>query len=197
MSQVIRIQPANALRVPTLVLIDLQQEYIASPRALALPEAAESLQNCRKLLAHARSIGLPIAFMRRISTTPFFNPATRFSQWIEGFEPINTDMIFDRGKPSCYSNESFMEVIDNSGGHLVIAGFAGESACLSTAIEAFHRGHQLLFLPDASASHSLEGLTEREVHRAVTSVISLYAAVSTTKAWIATTRIALKDAVLL
>ena len=48
--------------VPTLVLVDLQQEYICAPRVLALPHAAEALANCRIALAHARAKGFPVAF---------------------------------------------------------------------------------------------------------------------------------------
>jgi hypothetical protein len=33
--------------IPIMVFVDLQQEYIASPRALAIPTAADVLVNCR------------------------------------------------------------------------------------------------------------------------------------------------------
>ena len=74
-------------RVPTLVLFDLQQEYVASERLLAIEETKGALENCRAALAHARAMGLPVAFARWIDRTPLFNKATRFSRWIEGFEP--------------------------------------------------------------------------------------------------------------
>ena len=50
--------------VPTLVLLDLQQEYVATSRALAVPGAAAALANCRIALAHARAKGFPVAFVR-------------------------------------------------------------------------------------------------------------------------------------
>src|SRR5208283_4107475 len=108
------------------------------------------------------------------ANSPFFNAATRFFGWIKGFEPQNTDMIFDRCQPSCYSSKDFVEVIANSGGNLVIAGFAGEVACPSTAIEAFHRGHNLVFVADASASHPLDSIPACDVHDVITRLISLY-----------------------
>lgn len=174
----------NSIAVPVMVFIDLQQEYVAAPRALALSEISEELANCGEILAHARSVGIPIAFTRWIGKSPFFNAATRFSGWINGFEPHNTDMIFDRSQPSCYSSKDFVEVITNSGGNVVIAGFAGEVACLSTAIDAFHRGHNLVFVADASASHPLDGIAARDVHNTITRLISLYGAVTTTRSWI-------------
>jgi nicotinamidase-related amidase len=173
--------------IPILVFVDLQQEYIASPRALAIPTAADVLVNCRAVLAHARKIGWPVAFIRWAGRSPFFNQATKFSHWIEGFEPTGVDMVFERSRPSCYASQQFSEVIASSGGNYVMAGFAGEAACLSTAIDAFHRGHRVTFLADASASHGLDEMTGNEVHSAVSKIIGLYGDVASTKAWIAAT----------
>src|SRR6266700_6555620 len=113
--------------VPTLVLVDLQQEYVATSRALA---------NCRAALAHARAKGFPVAFVRWLARSAFFNPATRFSRWIERFEPFGSDMVFERDQPSCYASTSFDQVMTECGG-FVLAGFAGEAACLATAVDAF------------------------------------------------------------
>src|SRR6202011_6177719 len=132
--------------VPTLVLVDLQEEYIAAPRLLALPAAGQALANCRAALAHARAKGFPVAFVRWLGRSAIFNPATRFSRFIEGFEPTGADMVFERDQPSCYASASFGEVISAGGGNFVLAGFAGESACLSTVIEGFHRGHRVTYL---------------------------------------------------
>jgi nicotinamidase-related amidase len=177
----------NAASIPTLVLIDLQQEYLASTRALALSDTSAVLENCRSALSHARAMGFPVAFVRWIGRSAFFNPATQFARWIDGFEPVRTDMVFERDRPSCYASSAFAEVMSNSRGNIVIAGFAGEAACLSTAIDAFHRGHQFTFLPDASASHALDDIADRDVHRTVTRIIGSYGDVAATQAWIAAT----------
>jgi len=173
--------------VPTLVLIDMQQEYISIPRVLAIPETSEALANCRAALAHAQAMGFPIAFVRWSGKSPFFNVATRFSRWINGFEPAGVDMVFERDRPSCYASVQFADVMSGCGGNLVFAGFAGEAACLSTAIDAFHRGHSFTYLADASASHALDGVAAGEVHNVMTKVISLYGEVMGTKSWIGIT----------
>jgi len=173
--------------IPIVVFVDLQQEYIASPRALAIPSAAEALVHCRAALTHARKIGWPIAFVRWAGRSPFFNQATRFSRWIEGCQPTGADMIFERSQPSCYASAEFSEVMASSGGNLVLAGFAGETACLSTAVDAFHRGHRLTYLANASASHGLDDIGGGEMHSAVTKVIGLYGDVMPTNAWISAT----------
>jgi len=176
----------NSVSVPTLVLIDLQEEYLATSRALAIPNVQCALANCRSALAHARSMGFPVAFTRWVGST-FFNPATRFSGWIRGFEPNGSDSIFERKQPSCYASQHFAEVMTNNNGNFIIAGFAGEAACLSTAIEAFHRGHRVTYLEDASASHDLANMPATEVHCFIRNLMGLWGNVVTTKSWIETT----------
>jgi nicotinamidase-related amidase len=173
--------------VPMLVLVDLQQEYIATARALAVPGAAAALANCRAALAHARAKGFPVAFVRWLARSAFFNPATRFSRWIEGFEPFGSDMVFERDQPSCYASTSFDQVMTECGGNFVLAGFAGEAACLATVVDAFNRGHRITFLADASASHALEEVAAGDVHRIVCKVIGVFGETILTRNWITAT----------
>jgi nicotinamidase-related amidase len=165
----------------------MQQEYVAEPRLLAISGIEHALHNCRKLLDHARRTGLPVAFVRMIAETAFFNRATPFVRWIEGFEPHRNEMIFERASPSCYACEPFSALVSQSRGGIVLAGFAGESSCLSTLIDAFHRNHKVTFLCDASASHALEDASAEEIHRAVSKISGLYADVYGTDDWIAST----------
>jgi isochorismate hydrolase len=106
---------------------------------------------------------------------------------LEGFEPHRNEMIFERASPSCYACEPFSALVSQSRGGIVLAGFAGESSCLSTLIDAFHRNHKVTFLCDASASHALEDASAEEIHRAVSKISRLYADVSETDDWIAST----------
>ena len=181
---------ANPRTVPTLVLVDLQQEYIAESRALALEGAPAALERCRVALEHARANGFPVAFLRWIDNAPFFNPNSRFARWIEGFEPHGCDMIFERNRPSCYASREFAEFMGLNGQPVVMAGFAGETACLSTAIDAFHRGHSFTYLQDASASHRLDNTDADNAHRAVGDIIRLYGEVLDTRSWVDATQFA-------
>ena len=178
---------ANASSVPTVVLVDLQQEYLAAPRMLAIPDVDEALDNCRRLLGHCRQVGMPIAFTRFIGNSAFFNRATPFGSWIEGCEPQRNEMIFERSCPSCYSSEPFASLMSHSPGGFVLAGFSGEGACLSTLVDAYHRKHKAIFLHDASASHHLDEVHAVDVHRAVSKICGLYGEVYETNEWIAST----------
>ena len=178
---------ANSSNVPIVVFVDMQQEYVAAPRLLAISGIDRALDNCRKVLDHARRIGLPVAFVRMLNESAFFNRATPFARWIEGFEPYRNEMIFERGSPSCYSCEPFTALMNQSRGGMVLVGFAGESSCLSTLIDAFHRNHKVTYLYDASASHALDDVSAGEIHRAVSKISGLYGDVHETDDWITST----------
>ncbi len=178
---------ANSSSVPIVVFVDMQQEYLAQPRLLAISEIDRALDNCRRVLDHSRQIGLPVAFIRMVNESAFFNRATPFVRWIEGFEPYRNEMVFERGSPSCYSSEPFTALVNQSRGGIVLVGFAGESACLSTMIDAFHRNHKVAYLCDASASHALDDMSADDIHRAVSRISALYGDVYETTDWIAST----------
>lgn len=170
--------------VPVLVLVDMQQEYEIAGRPLALPSIGPALSNCRLALDHARESGIQVAYVRWIGA-PLFQAGTRFARWIQGFEPQGCDMIFDRDRPSCYASPAFADVMERGCPPLVIAGFAGEAACLATAIDGYHRGQDITFLSDASASHGLDGIAAADIHRSVSAVLRSFGDVMNTQAWIA------------
>jgi nicotinamidase-related amidase len=64
-----------------VVFVDMQQEYLATPRLQAIVEIDRALDNCRKVLDHSRKIGLPVAFIRMLGESAFFNRATPFVHW--------------------------------------------------------------------------------------------------------------------
>jgi nicotinamidase-related amidase len=158
---------ADAASVPIVIFVDMQREHPAKPRRLAISGIDRALDNCRKVLDHSRRIGLPVAFIRMLSESAFFNRAGPFVRWIEGFEPYRDERVFERANPPCYSCEPFIALASRSRGGIVPAGFADESACLSTLTDAFHRKHKVTYLCGVSASHAPEGIAADEIHRAV------------------------------
>lgn len=172
---------------PTLVLVDLQQRFAESAAPFGVPHAFAAVAHCRAALEHARRMGFPVAFVRRAPERSAEQVGGRYSRWINGLQPLGTEMIFDRDKPSCYASDRFAEVMQHSRGNFVLAGLAAEAACLSTAVDAFHRGHTMTLLRDASASHSLGAAGPREVHAVISEVAGLYGNVMATQAWISAT----------
>lgn len=175
---------ANSSSVPIVVFVEMQREYLAKLRLRAISLIDRALDNCRRVLDLSRSTGLPVAFVRALNESAFFNRATRFVRWIAGFEPCGDEMIFERSSPSCYSCEAFTALVNQSRGGIVLAGFAGDSACLPTLIDAFHRNHKVTCQCDASASHALDEMPTDEVHRAVSKICGTYGDVFETAYWI-------------
>jgi nicotinamidase-related amidase len=133
-------------------------------------------------------MGFPVAFVRRSRYAGAFNTAAAMTRWIERFEPHGSEMVFEREKPSCFASPLFADVMATSGGPIVLAGFSGEDACLASALDAFHRGHDFTFLSDASASRTVGGTAAEQVHALLTQVIRLYGAVTDTQRWVRTTK---------
>lgn len=164
------------------IFIDWQVEYLSAGRAYALGNIEVSLNNSLKLLELAREYGMTIAHFRKLMDGTFFNATTKFSNWIESFQPRANEMVFERKQPSIYSNPDFTAFLESIYlPELIVSGLTGERSCLSTAVESVHRNHKLTFVKDASASCSIGGFTERKSHDIVTDIINIYAEVSITQ----------------
>ena len=63
----------NASGVPIVVFGDMQREYRAAPRVLAIPGIERAFENCRNVLDLAGRIGSPAAFVHAPAKSAFFN----------------------------------------------------------------------------------------------------------------------------
>jgi len=161
-----------------LVVIDLQDFYCERLRSEHGIAIERSLENCRAAIRHARKVGIPLAYTRLSCETS--------ANWIEGFEPKRSDMVFDRTRPSCYACPYFEEVVSQVG-HYTIAGLMAEATCVATAIEASHRHHTVTFLDDASVSSGQDRIAPLSAHRLTTDMLTLFAQPITTRQWITAT----------
>jgi nicotinamidase-related amidase len=140
----------RATPLPVVLLIDPQRWV--DDHSPAATQAAQAIENCRIALAFARRHGFPIAMTRwRVS-------GARFRGWVRGLEPHASEMVFDQLRASCYSSETFADMMSSGGGGLntVIACPINPVAWISTAGDASRRGHRITLLSDASAAHALE-----------------------------------------
>lgn len=163
------------------IFIDLQKEYQSLGRAYALEDVEDCLSNCQRILKKARQYGMTIAHFRTLMGGTFFNQSIDFSNWIEEFSPQPNEMVFDRQKPSVYSNEMFTSFIDMlDAPELIVMGLTGESGCLSTIVEGQHRNHKITYVSDASASHSIGQYSEKQSHEFLTNIMGMYSQIATT-----------------
>ncbi len=172
----------KARGVPITAFVDLQVEYVANGRAYCVKETEEILENCKLVLDYCRHEGLPIAHFRQLKSSAFFNKASDFSGWIDGFQPKPNEMVFERRLPSCYSNadyQNLLATIDNP--TTIFLGFSGEASFVSTAVYAHHQSHDVIFVSNASATRLLGDLAEQDAHKAVFDLISLYGDTASTE----------------
>jgi nicotinamidase-related amidase len=166
---------------PLLCFLDLQLEYVAEGRALALEQHAPWMENCRRLLAFARAERMSIAHFRQLWRGTLLNRATPFAGWIDEFRPRPSEMVFERSMPSCYSADGFVSILDNIDAPcLVLAGLTGHGACLATVLDGFHRKHQVTFIHDASSTPGLGKFSAAESHSYLAELMTCYAEVVST-----------------
>ena len=174
----------RARHAPTLVLVDMHHGSPAASSG-ASKAAGEAIANCRAMLRHARACQMPVAFTRQVVSPTSMLASPIYPRWIQGFEPSRWDMIFDRHLPSCYASADFRDMAEDVGGHYVVAGQFAELACLSTAIDAFHRDHHPIFLSDALVVRGNSELPAELMGKSLISILSLYSQVARTQPWIA------------
>lgn len=181
--RVIRFHPRPRYEsAPLVCFLDLQIEYVADGRGLALEERTPWMDNCRRLLAFARAERMSIAHFRQLWRGTLLNPATAFAGWIEEFRPRASELVFERELPSCYSADGFTSVLDNIElPRLVLAGLTGHGACLATVLDGFHRKHQITFVRDASSTPKLGSFSATASHACLAEVIACYAEVMSTE----------------
>ncbi len=184
MNSVVSIRDFKDSRETTiLVLVDLHSGVLPEGETNS-GELAAVLDNCRTVLAHARALKLPVAFLRQTAPARSMLETHHYPIWIKGFEPRRSDMVFDRELPSCYSSPEFAWMSERTKKNFVLAGLSAEMSCLSTAVDAFHRRHQVTYLSDACYCGSSQYFAARELQTGVAAVLSLYGAVSDTHTWI-------------
>lgn len=181
MMNVIRLPLHRARKHPILCFVDLQLEYVAEGRALAVETMEPWAENCRTLLAFARQRRMPIAHFRLLQRGALFNPATSFAGWIDEFRPRPSEMLFERAMPSCYTASQFPAMTDNCDDpFLVIVGLTSTGSCLATVLDAQQRGHSCLFVADASWSPPIGAASEAASHEFATNLIGQYCDLTST-----------------
>lgn len=165
---------------PILVLAGLHQAPLSEFEPHLLDDV---LRNCETLLASARAVHMPVAFVRCVVPVRALSEPQAYPAWLRGFEPRRNDMVFDVAKPSCYSNIDFAQAMEYSNGHFAIAGLPGETTCLATGIDAHHRHHRFTYLSDASACRNNGPVPASLFQASVSQVMSIYGSVMGSAEW--------------
>jgi hypothetical protein len=120
-------------------------------------------------LDHLFQIGAPVVFLRVLIESVFFQRATRSCVGLRIFNRIAArwySKALARPRRSC---EPFTELL-NSG---ALAGFAGDSDCLSPLVDVFRRHDKVTCPGETPASRAGDNVSTNEIHCAVSKTSKL------------------------
>ncbi len=165
-----------------LILVDIQKEYIAEGRPFCLDTIAESLDNCRKLQAHAREKGWKVIHMHHVQNAEVFGYGSEFSEYIDGFGPQGEELSLSKSDFSCFTSAEFTALVDKYRHEdIILAGYGCTMCCLSTLIDAHHRGYNFYFVKDATCAKRTEKFSEQELKDFTIDILPAYANLVTTE----------------
>ena len=182
MSVVIPFAWHRRLAVPPLLFVEMLDHQLHGPGAHRAEDVRLPLANCVLLLEHARARDWPVGFIMPASHAKRTNE--QHLAWIDGFQPRRADMIFEMDGDSGYACAEFSDAITDVGSCFLLAGFCGESICLSTLIDAIGDRHCAALVEDATCVRQMRGLDMPQSRRALAAIASNYATVLTAQEWL-------------
>jgi ureidoacrylate peracid hydrolase len=162
-----------------LVLIDVQKEYTATGRPFCLSGIEESLGKIKLCLEYARQNNYKIIHVRHIQDGDIFSKNNCFAGFIEGFEPLENEDVITKSNFSAFTSDDFVNAIGSPDKPMYIVGYGSTMCCLSTIVDGYHRGYNILFIEDASYAKKTVIAGEKDMHRFATEIIKNFAKVIT------------------
>jgi nicotinamidase-related amidase len=141
----------SMLKTPLLLCLDIQRGFL-EPGMLHAPNAPRALVHGRRMLAHARERRWQVAHCLLRARTGPAPMSAHGARPIDGFEPRVREMVFERDSLSAYGNQDFLGLMNGAPGGALVTGLSASLTVLATSIDAFERGHRLIF-----AHHALAG----------------------------------------
>lgn len=181
-------QPRRAL-----IVIDVQNEYVAGKLPIEYPDIHISLPNVGRAMDVAAAMSIPVVVVQTIAPAgaPIFAAGTPGAELHEVVSSRPRDHYISKKLPGAFAGTDLAgwlagRAIDT----ITVAGYMTHNCDFSTIVEAVHAGLAVEFLSDASGSPSYENragkASAEELHRVFTVVMqSRFAAVLTTSEWVA------------
>jgi nicotinamidase-related amidase len=166
---------ASFIPAPALVCLDLQREQ-AGATGLEPEDSQRCIEQCRKVLRHARAAGWQVAHVHRHDGT--LACVSEQSRPIEGLEPHPREPVFYRDRPSAFSSAPFRDFISRLGDpRLIVVGFSLHASVLFTAVAAHELGLPLTVVQGALAAPSSRRFSGEVMETVLLSVLGSFAEV--------------------
>ena len=143
------------LGAASLVLIDLQNEYLAGPLALLGADAA--IANAARLLAGARNAGAKIFHVaHRGRPGGLFDRGAARGAIVPGVAPLPDEPVIEKELPNAFAGTDLKAHLDAAGHkNIVLAGFMTHMCVSSTARAALDLGFRTTIDASACATRDL------------------------------------------
>ncbi len=143
------------LRDAALVMIDLQNEYLAGP--IALPDATSAIASAAKLLARARSAGARIIHIAHKGRAGgLFDRTAERGAIVPALAPLPDEPVIEKGLPNAFAGTDLQAQLTAIGRKdLVLAGFMTHMCISSTARAGLDLGYRITVDADSCATRDL------------------------------------------
>jgi nicotinamidase-related amidase len=176
-----------------LLVIDVQNEYVAGDLPIEYPDVQTSLANIGRAMDAARAAGVPVIVVQNFAPagSPIFARGTPGAELHPVVASRERDHIVTKSLPSAFTGTDLADWL--AAQHidtLTVAGYMTHNCDASTVNHALHAGLAVEFLEDATGAVSYENragfASAQEIHRVFSVVMqSRFAAVASTGEWIA------------
>ncbi|MDN5002307.1 cysteine hydrolase family protein [Bradyrhizobium sp. GCM10027634] len=138
-----------------LVLIDIQNEYLAGP--LALPDAKPAIAHAAKLLARAREANAAIIHIaHRGKAGGLFDRSAERGAIVAELTPHAGELVIEKELPNAFAGTDLKARLDaTEKKNIVLAGFMTHMCVSSTARAALDLGFRTTIDADACATRDL------------------------------------------
>jgi nicotinamidase-related amidase len=164
---------------PLLLCVDLQKEHLTPGRRHIMVDVDDVLAKCSAILGQWRSELWPVAHLKRVAQSAWFNAASSLTDWLDELRPLPGEMVFEHPLPSAYSSKRFSTYRFDIGrsSRIYMIGFSLEESILATVVEGFHRGHTVRVVADAVACSKPEACEQSVYRHVLLGLTANYAAV--------------------
>jgi len=139
----------------SLVLIDLQNEYLSGP--LALPDANAAIANAARLLTRARDSGTSIFHVaHRGRPGGLFDRAAERGAIVSALAPLSSEPVVEKELPNAFAGTDLQVRLAAAGRkNIILAGFMTHMCVSSTARAALDLGFRVTIDGNSCATRDL------------------------------------------
>jgi len=157
----------------SLVLIDLQNEYLSGP--IALPDAAHAVGNAARLLAAARAAGAPVFHIaHKGKAGSLFDREAPRGQIVSALTPQPGEAVIEKALPNSFAGTDLQARLVATGRkNIIIAGLMTHMCVSSTARAALDLGFRITIDAGSCATRALPDGVGGEIAADVVHAVAL------------------------